>query len=369
MADVATVTALSGLLFGAVPFVPLALCVPARRLLCAWAVFGALAACLWHGVGRQWPRGGWYESSASTSSFEPWTSAWRTPAHTTLRVPADEAELRELILTACRPLRVVGSGHSWSSTGHTHGTLIDIRRLNAVRALTSKRVTVQAGMKVQDAVQFLFARGLCLHGTGSIRNQAIGGVIAHGVHGAHWDGFNRHVVGLRVLLANGTFWNVGQEDDLFMWRASVGMLGAIVEATLEVFPLATLRFARAPIPSVDSLRALPAFGVATFTGYLYPCPYASHLGHARIGWFTNATRSDELLDNQTDFASRLLLHFNEHMHPAMQYVWLPLGTLVSCAAAWWGLLLEGPDTGLLPNDGLIPRPSLPARVNKGSAVD
>jgi len=294
MADVAAVTLLSGLLLGAVPFFAITsiLVVPAPRLLCAWAACCAFAAGLWHMSHIEW------STTTSGIIIEPWTSAWRT--HAALRLePADEAELRAAILEARRPIRVAGSGHSWSATGHTHGTLIDIRRLNAIRAVNATHITVQAGAKVQDVAQFLLVRGRCLYGTGSIREQAIGGVIAHGVHGAHWDGFNRHVVGLRVLLANGTFWDVTQEDDLFMWRASVGMLGAIVEATLEVFPLATLRFERAPIPSVDSLRALPSFGVATFTGYLYPCPYAAHLGHARIGWFTNATASGEL-DNQTE---------------------------------------------------------------------
>jgi L-gulono-1,4-lactone dehydrogenase len=355
MADVAAVTLLSGLLLGAVPFAitSIILGVPAPRLLCAWAACCAFAAGLWHTTAN----------NNNNTKNGPWTSAWRT--HAALRLePADEAELRAAVLEARRPIRVAGSGHSWSATGHTHGTLIDIRRLNAIRAVNATHITVQAGAKVQDVAQLLLMRGLCLYGTGSIREQAIGGVIAHGVHGAHADGFNRHVVGLRVLLANGTFVNVTQEDDLFMWRASVGMLGAIVEATLEVFPVPTLRFTRVPIRSADDLRTtLPFFAADTFTAYLYPSACASMLGYARLGHVihtTDTTSQKRELDNQTDFAARLMLHFNDHMHPAMQYIWPPFGTLVSCieqALASWGhsLLLSGPDEALLPNDGLIPR--------------
>lgn len=358
MADVAAVTVLSGLLFGAVPFGCAGCLVcgvrSAPRLLFAWAICGALAAGLWHGVGRHWP---------ASDHLEPWTAAWQAPPGTARCVPADEAALRDAIRNARRPLRVVGSGHSWSATGHTHGTLLDLRRFNAIRASNATHVTVQAGAKVQDVAQFLLVRGRCLYGTGSIREQAIGGVIAHGVHGAHADGFNRHVVGLRVLLANGTFWNVDREDDLFMWRASVGMLGVIVEATLAVFPVPALRFTRMPIRSADDLHTTTTmqsfFEADTFTAYLYPSACASMLGYARLGHVIHTPITREL-DNQTDFAARLMLHFNDHMHPAMQYIWPPLGTLVSCVEqvlASWGhsLLLSGPDEGLLPNDGLIPR--------------
>ena len=77
-------------------------------------------------------------------------------------------------------------------------------------------ITVQAGVKVQDAVQYLAVRGLCLYGTGSIRSQTIGGVVSHGVHGAHPDGLNRHIVGFKVLYADGTFAQITAEDDLYM---------------------------------------------------------------------------------------------------------------------------------------------------------
>ena len=346
-------------------------------LLSAWVILGIASACLWHFVGREPQAEALWSVNKHNEGLQPWTAAWRMPATTALFVPSDENELRDLLLRAPRPIRVVGGGHSWSATSHTPGTVIDIRRLNRVRALhltalmpqdtppslmQMERVgtiTLQAGMKVQDAVQYLFARNLCVLGLGSIRDQAIGGAVSHGVHGPHPDGFNRHVVGLRVLLANGTFWEIDREEDLFMWRASIGLLGAIVEVTLEVFPMVHLHLSREPIRDFGYLDALGMFGMATFTGYLYPSHCTGFVGHARIGRVTEATGLFEL-KNQSDFASRLMLHFNDHMHPAMQYVWPRLGTAVSCLEqilASWGhsTLLSGASVDVLPNDGLIPR--------------
>jgi hypothetical protein len=347
-----------------------------------WIVSSLVSAGLWHGIGRKWQAQLWSSSTftTGTGSFEPWTSVWYTPPTTALIVPSNEDELRTAVLTANRPLRIVGSGHSWSSTAYSTGTLIDIRLLNHVIdfSLTNTiqaqndsnyfpasigNITVQAGMKVQDAAQYLLARGGCFYGMGSIRNQAIGGVIAHGVHGAHPDGFNRHVVGLRVLLANGTFLQITKEEDLFMWRASIGMLGAIVEATMAVFPIPRLHFTREPILSLKYLATtIPntIFGTATFTGFLYPSSCARNLiGYARIGRYIHSDVAIEQLNNQTDFSSRLMLHFNDHMHPAMQYIWPEFGTVVSCieqvlASFGHSLLLSGLEEDILPNDGLIP---------------
>ena len=354
--------------------------------LSSWVVLSIASACLWHFVGRE-PQVLWnmVDENRPHEPLQPWTAAWRMPPTTSLFVPSDENELRDRLLhDAPRPVRVVGSGHSWSATAHTPGTVIDIRHLNRVKVLQFNNsssssssssqetllslqeragtITVQAGMKVQDAVQYLFARNLCLFGVGSIRDQAIGGAVSHGVHGPHPDGFNRHVVGLRVLLANGTFWEIDREEDLFMWRASIGLLGAIVEVTLEVFPMVRLQLSREPIRDFSYLDALDMFGTATFTAFLYPSQCTGHVGHARIGRVVSVglESTGYELQNQSEFGSRMMLYFNDNLHPAMQYVWPRLGTLVSCleqVLASWGhsTMLSGASEDVLPNDGLIPR--------------
>jgi len=381
------VVAIGGLI-SAVPFLAICCCCcyrkPSRHIasisFLVWFLVTALIGGLWHTLGKNSSRSPWSDAhDGDAKSFTPWTAVWKTSPNTLLFVPKDEEALRDAIVNATRlPLRVVGSGHSWSSTAYTDGTIIDIRRLNAVISLnvdgggdnnTNKQpkpagtITVQAGVKVQDAVQYLAARGLCLYGTGSIRSQTIGGVVSHGVHGAHPDGLNRHIVGFKVLYADGTFAQITAEDDLYMWRASMGMLGVIVHVTFQVFPLLRLSFQRGPITSFADLDQMGAHlsleTASTYTGFLYPSKCSQNVGYQRVGSYIGTDPTGEL-KNQSDFGSRLQLHFNDHMHPAMQYMFSPLGTVVSCleqllANAGSSTLLSGPSQDILPNDGLIPK--------------
>jgi len=383
------VVAIGGLIL-ANPFLVICCCKPSRYIagisLGVWFLVTALIGGLWHTLGRNSSRSSWSDAhDGDSKSFTPWTATWKTSADTLLLVPEDEDNLRNAVVNATRlPLRVVGSGHSWSSTAYTDGTIIDIRRLNAVISLDlfdnptigytrqpkspipsypAATITVQAGMKVQDAAQYLAARGLCLYGVGSIRSQAIGGVVSHGVHGPHPDGLNRHVVGLKVLYANGTFSQITAEDDLYMWRASMGMLGVIVQVTFQVFPLLRLSLIRSPISSWEDLDQMGAHlsleAASTYTGFLYPSKCSRNVGYQRVGSYIGTDATGEL-NNQSGFGSRLQLHFNDHMHPAMQYMFSPFGTIVSCleqllANAGSSTLLSGPNEDILPNDGLIPK--------------
>lgn len=386
--DVSLLIILIGCLISAIPFLVIGCCCKASKhiILLVWFIVTALMGGLWHAVGRTSSRSSWTDANdGDIKAFTSWTATWKTSPHTLLVVPENEEALRNAVVSATRlPLRVVGSGHSWSSTAYTDGTIIDIRRLNAVISLDldgrdniiSKSpelglpttpqgtITVQAGVKVQDAVQYLTSRGMCLYGTGSIRAQTIGGVVSHGVHGPHPDGLNRHIVGFKVLYANGTFAQITSSDDLYMWRASMGMLGVIVHVTFQVFPLLRLSLQRSPIASFDDLGEIAALHLSpqtasTYTAFLYPSKCSQNIGYQRVGSYIGTDPTGEL-KNQSDFGSRLQLHFNDHMHPAMQYMFSPFGTMVSCleqilANAGSSTLLSGPSEDILPNDGLIPK--------------
>jgi hypothetical protein len=387
------ILAIGGLLT-AIPFSFFCCCNTSRKQVVlvsfyAWFLVTSIIGLLWHGLGQEWNRSYWSDAKGGdVKSFTPWTASWKTSSDTLLIVPSNEEELRNAVINAKKlPLRVVGSGLSWSSTGYTDGTIIDIRKLNAAISLEytnpsimgykryqssdkiplptipSAIVTVQAGMKVQDAVQYLTARGLCLYGTGSVRAQSIGGVISHGIHGSHPDGLNRHIVGLKVLYANGTFNQITSKGDLYMWGSSMGMLGVIVHVSFEVFPLVRLSFHRSPIQSYQDfnqiVKNLDINLASTFTGFLYPSPCSKNIGYQRVGTYIGTDTMGEL-KNQTEFGPRLQLYFNDHMHPAMQYMFSPFGTIVSCieqmlANVGSSTLLSGDDEDILPNDGLIPQ--------------
>jgi len=392
-ADVWIVLILIGISSLSLPFLLISCCCCKFKLttLYAWFASSVFIAVLWHSFSDNWHARDlfWANSEASRrGSFSTWTSTWIAPENTMLLIPADEAELQRIITNpaTAKPIRVVGSGHTWSATGYSDGTLVDIRNLNKVIALgvyqdsietnlqsinknlplpqrAGGRITVQAGMKVQDAVQFLAARGFCFYGVGSIRAQSIGGIVSHGVHGPHPDGFNRHVIGLKVLYANGSLATLQKSSDMFMWRSSMGMLGVILEVTVEFFPQFLLTFERSPIGSwedFDSISShLDPLTSTTFTGFLYPSRCGS-IGWKRVGYFSSFSKTPHELDNQTSFKDKLMLHFNNHMHPAMQYMYAGFGTMTSCLEQFMAdmghsTLLSPVEKDILQNDGLIPQ--------------
>jgi hypothetical protein len=167
---------------------------------------------------------------------------------------------------------------------------------------------------------------------------------------------------MRVLFANGTFANV---KDMFMWRSSMGMLGAIIEITIEFFPQILLDMENSPISTwhdLDSLGThLHSWTSTTFTAFLYPT-HCGSVGWKRVGRFhsfANHTNMYEL-DNQTNFADQLMLHFNNHMHPAMQYMYAGFGSILACteqilADRQMSTLLRSTSKDILQNDGLIPQ--------------
>ena len=166
--------------------------------LSSWVFLSIASACLWHFVGRE-PQAlrNMVDENRPHGPLQPWTAAWRMPPTTSWFVPSDENELRDRLLhDAPRPVRVVGSSHSWSATSHTPGTVIDIRNLNRVKALhytphssqetsmslreRAGTITVQAGMKVRPpkaSADHVWSR----RSRGALRVTA--GTVGHGGHG------------------------------------------------------------------------------------------------------------------------------------------------------------------------------------------
>ena len=88
---------------------------------------------------------------------------------------------------ANRPVRVLGSLHSWSDVLQSNpaGLLVNTHKLNKIISidLKSMRVWVEGGIKLSDLVVALADAGLSLTNQGSILDQTIAGAIATGTHG------------------------------------------------------------------------------------------------------------------------------------------------------------------------------------------
>jgi len=88
-------------------------------------------------------------------------------------------------VAAGRPVRVAGSGHSFTGAALTDGTLVLLERMDrpiAVEPATGL-VRVQAGITLRTLNEHLAAHGLALENLGDIDAQTLAGALATATHG------------------------------------------------------------------------------------------------------------------------------------------------------------------------------------------
>jgi L-gulonolactone oxidase len=153
-------------------------------------------------------------------------------------LPGNVAELRDVVRRAGR-LRVIGSGHSWSTAIVTDGTLVSLDRMRGILHVDEQNlhVTVQGGIKLHELIAQLDARGLALANLGSIDEQSLAGAIATGTHGSGvaFRCLADQVVALRLVDAEGNDRVVRRTDpDFDAVVVGLGCFGVVHELTLQV---------------------------------------------------------------------------------------------------------------------------------------
>ena len=157
--------------------------------------------------------------------------------------PGSEDELAALLHEAARqnlPVRVAGSGHSFTPIVATSGLLLSLKNMQGLVSadLDRKRVVVRAGAKIGDIGRALKEIGLSLANQGDIDTQAIAGALSTGTHGTGitLGCLSSQAVGMRLVQADGSVLSVDADADLEMMAAAqvaVGMLGVISAITLQ----------------------------------------------------------------------------------------------------------------------------------------
>ena len=158
--------------------------------------------------------------------------------------PASEDELAAMVAQAARenlPVRVAGSGHSFTPVVATGGLLLSLKNMQGVVSadLARKRVTVRAGTKIGDIGRALKAMGLSLANQGDIDTQAIAGALSTGTHGTGigLGCLSSQAVGMRLVQSDGSILDLDIDADAETMAAaqvSIGMLGVMSTITLQV---------------------------------------------------------------------------------------------------------------------------------------
>jgi L-gulonolactone oxidase len=183
----------------------------------------------------------------------------------TIAHPAGTDELAATVKEAAaagRPVKVVGSGHSFTDAACTSGTLVQLDRHQRLLAVDREaaRVTVQAGMTLADLNRTLAVHGLALPNLGDIEYQTVSGALSTGTHGtgAELGCLATAIVGMDVVIADGSVIHLGPEDDREAFevaRVSVGALGAISTLTLQCVPAFNLHAVEEPLRLEEAIES------------------------------------------------------------------------------------------------------------------
>ncbi|HEX5989325.1 MAG TPA: D-arabinono-1,4-lactone oxidase [Solirubrobacterales bacterium] len=160
--------------------------------------------------------------------------------------PRNREELAETIVAAANAgqrVRVAGSGHSFTETALTEGTMVDVGALSGVidADRESGLVRVGGGTVLAELNEELARLGLAMENLGDIDRQTISGAISTGTHGtgARLRNISAQVEGLELVLADGSVRHLSAKTDPELLRAArvgVGALGAISAVTLRCVP-------------------------------------------------------------------------------------------------------------------------------------
>ena len=155
--------------------------------------------------------------------------------------PAIEAELIAAVRTGTAPLRVAGSGHSFTPLVETSGTLLSLDALGGIVSTDGDALTatVRAGSKIHALGRPLFDAGLALKNQGDIDRQAIAGAVGTGTHGTGplLGSLSAEVAAFRLITAGGEALDCSPSSNADVWsagRVSFGSLGVMSEITLSL---------------------------------------------------------------------------------------------------------------------------------------
>ena len=144
--------------------------------------------------------------------------------------------------TQQKKIRVAGAGHSTSPIVPTDDYLVDMRYLNRIIAIDSKRklVTVEAGTPIAKLDQQLRKEGLAVSSSVVLTSVRYGGVIATGSHGSGWNcpTLADFVEAMTVVTASGEVVNFSEAthgaEMMSAVRLNLGLFGLIYDITLRV---------------------------------------------------------------------------------------------------------------------------------------
>ena len=155
--------------------------------------------------------------------------------------PKNEVDLAAAVRMGAAPVRVPGTGHSFTPLNATDGTIVDLAAFDGLKGFdpNSQIATFGAATPLWEIGPLIHPLGLALKNMGDIDRQTLGGVVGTGTHGTGPDlgSFSAEVAGFRLLLASGDILHCSptENEEIFSGgRCSIGALGVMLEISMKL---------------------------------------------------------------------------------------------------------------------------------------
>jgi L-gulonolactone oxidase len=184
----------------------------------------------------------------------------------TIEHPQSTEDVATLVRKASesgKRVKAIGAGHSFTGIAEPEDIQVDLGHLSGLFACDRRTGTVMvgAGTTLRRLNDVLARVGLALTNLGDIDSQSIAGAISTGTHGTGitYGGIATQVIGLEVVLADGSVVNCSADERRDLWsaaRVGLGALGILTRVSLRCVPLFSIRAEERPMPLDELLIRL-----------------------------------------------------------------------------------------------------------------
>lgn len=180
--------------------------------------------------------------------------------------PSSEDDIKELVLKALnntKKIRVIGTGHSFTSLCVTDETLVSLDNYQGIVSVNKDtlQVTVKAGTKLRLLGELLFNEGLAMENLGDVDVQSIAGTISTGTHGTgiNFGSISTQITALKFVNGKGEIQECSVTKNVELFKAcqvSLGCLGIITQVTIQCVPAYKLKLENKREKLTDVLATL-----------------------------------------------------------------------------------------------------------------
>jgi L-gulonolactone oxidase len=215
------------------------------------------------------------------TSWSNWAGNQRAEGVTVVE-PRDADEVARIVRQAAergQKVKPIGAGHSFTAIGRPEDVQLVLGGLSGLRDVERETgvVTVEAGTKLHRLNELLAGEGLAMTNLGDIEVQSISGAVSTGTHGtgSRFGGIATQIVGLEMVLADGSLVTCSPDERPELWsaaRVGLGALGVITAIKLKTVPLFAIRAEEGPMPLDELLSRFDELTEAHdhFEAYWFP---------------------------------------------------------------------------------------------------